>query len=118
MEQVLTWYPGTSLLDIQKANCMGTMAETQIGQTLYVPAPPPQASVSGTIRDTAGRPVNRIPVVLTDSNGGQTVRLTNGNGWYSFDGLGPGLYRIFDQWFTLSRGDSATQNFAIVSTAQ
>ena len=39
LDQVISWYNGIDIPDIQKANCMGSMKPISPGQTLYVPGP-------------------------------------------------------------------------------
>jgi hypothetical protein len=116
LNQVISWYSGIGVSDIQKANCMGSTPLISPGQTLYVPGPPPMAGVSGTVRDSTGRPLAGITVTLMNSNGFvvRAPQVTGGNGSYSFVGLDPGTYWIFQHSFPLYRGLNAPQDFVIV----
>jgi hypothetical protein len=118
LDQVISWYNGIGISDIQKANCMGSVNQIFPGQTLYVPGPPPTAGVSGTVRDSAGQPLSGITVTLIDYNGAivQPPQVTGRNGIYAYSNLGPGTYRIFEHLFTLYRNFTDTQDFVIVPT--
>jgi hypothetical protein len=116
LDHIVTWYPNTTMVDLQKANCMGSVSNINAGQALYVPAQPPSATISGFIRDTNGQPLSYTPVTLiNNANGAYLTTYTGGNGEYIFSELGPGTYRIFQILITVRRGDTQSQNFTIIA---
>jgi hypothetical protein len=108
------WYPSFTVADIQKANCMGSLPDVAVGQTLYVPEPPPLGNITGVIRDSAGRRLSGITIILIDTNGiAVRSQITAGDGTYSFSNLEPGTYRIFEVVIALGRGETQAQDFEI-----
>ena len=68
--------------------------------------------VQGTVRDTAGRPIQGAQVVLTPIGGGQSqTNRTDSSGYYSFAGLEPGNYTIQVNVVTYT---SILQNYSII----
>jgi protocatechuate 3,4-dioxygenase beta subunit len=115
LEHIVTWYPDKTETDLQKANCMGSSTIVVTGQTLYVPSPPPLATISGFIRDTSGQPLANTPVTLINTaTGSSLTERTGAFGEYTFSGLGPGTYKIFQVRITVRHGDHATQGFTII----
>jgi hypothetical protein len=111
---ISSWYQGTTVTELQEANCMGAL-DTQPDMTLYVPSPPPTASVSGLVTDSVGSPLGGITVTLVSSSSGAAYRtITNGNGYFYFGGLQPGYYSIFRVGFYLKRGDNRPQNYRVI----
>jgi hypothetical protein len=110
------WYPGTSVTAIQQANCMG-VRDTEVGKTMYVPQPPPTASVSGVIRDGSQNPLSGIQVSLIKDGTVVDTATTGADGNYSFTGLQPGRYTIFQASLDLRRGVPVRKEFRIVASS-
>jgi hypothetical protein len=114
LSEISSWYPSFTMVDLQKANCIGLLPDIEMERTFYVPESPPPASITGIIWDNASRRLSGIVVTLLDNNGIVVRSQTTGqDGVYFFSELQPGTYRIFQTVITLSRGDTVTQNFEI-----
>jgi hypothetical protein len=122
LDRISSWYnieQGKTveemIAELQKVNCMGSLRDYIEAATLYVPGPPPLATISGIIRDTAGQPLENTPVRLINiGTGSSLTTVTGANGRYIFSGLQPGTYRIFQIQITVRRGDDRAQNFTII----
>jgi len=116
LSHISTWYQNITVADLLRENCMGLVTDIFEGQTLYVPGRPPLSTISGFIRDTQGQPLKNTPVTLINVNtGAPRTIITGAFGEYTFSGLEPGVYRIFQVTFPLlRRGDHQTQDFVII----
>jgi hypothetical protein len=65
LQSILDWYPHITQVDLKRANCMASLEKVQTGQTIYVPSPPPLASISVWLHDTAGQALDNTPVTMT-----------------------------------------------------
>jgi hypothetical protein len=61
------------------------------------PAAPPAGSIAGVIRDSTGKPLPEIALVLTGAPGGRQTATTGEQGQFAFAGLPPGIYRLTAQ---------------------
>lgn len=61
------------------------------------PAAPTTGSITGVIRDSTGKPLPEIALVLTGAPGGRQTATTGEQGQFAFAGLPPGIYRLTAQ---------------------
>jgi len=116
LAHIITWYPNFTEAELRKANCMGSSSNIQTGQTFYVPYPPPLATISGFIRDITGQPMGNTALTLTNTGNGSSITTTTSvSGEYTFSGLEPGTYKIFQVLIKVRRGDTKIQDFTIIA---
>ncbi len=67
----------------------------------------PAATIEGTVFDPSGRPVPNVQVTLLQSLAALDERQTDAKGWFKFEGLGKGSYRVVasPQGFAASTAD-------------
>ena len=108
------WYKdqGVTYVRLMQANCLSS-TNIRTGQNLYVPSPPPPATVSGLVyydtdhdnsKDYGEDGIRGLTLVLVDlSTNAIITTKTKDDGTYDFTGLKPGNYRIYQRVITISR---------------
>jgi hypothetical protein len=127
LRQISEWYyiaEGKTIEEmivvLQKANCMGLLEKPEEiqGNTLYVPGPPPLATISGFIYDIQVQPLGGILVQLMSNGIIIDSTTTAANGRYELSARGPGDYQIFRVPVTLRRGNNLPKDFYIIPATQ
>jgi len=117
--EISTWY-GNTVLDLQRANCMGFSNVIKAGDRFYVPY---VGSIRGIVfadpdgdgEQDPGEPELSgfvVPISRIGGNFNSEVR-TNGNGEYIFTGLPPGNYSVLYAPVYLPSRMTLSKNFGL-----
>lgn len=119
LSEISSWY-GNTVLDLQRANCMGLSDDIYAGDKLYVPY---VATITGTVfadpdgngEQNPGEPVLAgfmVPISRIGGNFTSEVR-TNQNGVYIIPNLPPGNYLVLYAPVNLTSRVTLVRNFGL-----
>lgn len=93
-----------------------------ISSVAFAQAPPTPGAITGIIRDTVGKPLSHISLVLVGAPSGRQTAATSEQGEFHFSNLPPALYRLTAQGqsevlgtkaIPLDTGQTATVNMTV-----